>query len=147
MTHEWKVPENLYSSASSHEHYYMPHPTPPMCTKHHGLLKAVVQLHITYNLCLKKKKTYKLLTYFSPYNIFKPNLSAAPRLSPPAESLCILCNGTVGSSDAALTDWLRCALHRSDGKQKPRIRQNQKKYVAGWLFGTMEFYDFPFTWE
>ena len=37
------------SSASSHERYYMPHPTtphptPPMCTKHHGLLKAVVQL-------------------------------------------------------------------------------------------------------
>ena len=29
--------------------YYMPHPTPPhppMCTKHHGLLKAVVQLYI-----------------------------------------------------------------------------------------------------
>ena len=23
-----------------------PHPTPPMCTKHHGLLKAVVQLYI-----------------------------------------------------------------------------------------------------
>ena len=34
------------SSASSHERYYMPHPTPPMCTKHHGLLKAVVQLYI-----------------------------------------------------------------------------------------------------
>ena len=37
------------SSASLHERYYMPHPTPPhptppMCTKHHGLLKAVVQL-------------------------------------------------------------------------------------------------------
>ena len=35
------------SSASSHERYYMPHPTHPtprMYTKHHGLLKAVVQL-------------------------------------------------------------------------------------------------------
>ena len=25
------------------------HPTPPMCTKHHGLLKAVVQLDYTLN--------------------------------------------------------------------------------------------------
>ena len=39
------------SSASSHERYYMPHPTPPMCTKHHGLLKAVVQL-IWLVICL-----------------------------------------------------------------------------------------------
>ena len=41
------------SSASSHERYYMPHPTPPHPTppprcvqKHHGLLKAVVQLSV-----------------------------------------------------------------------------------------------------
>ena len=47
------------SSASSHERYYMPHPTPThptpphstpphptMCTKHHGLLKAVVHIYI-----------------------------------------------------------------------------------------------------
>ena len=48
------------SSASSHERYYMPHPTPnpphptpPMCTKHHGLLKAVVQLVLVVYLCNK----------------------------------------------------------------------------------------------
>ena len=40
------------SSASSHwtslhapPHPTLPHPTPPMCTKHNGLLKAVVQLY------------------------------------------------------------------------------------------------------
>ena len=35
------------------ERYYMPHPTPPhppMCTKHHGLLKAVVQLYSSWAL-------------------------------------------------------------------------------------------------
>ena len=52
-----------------------PHPTPPMCTKHHGLLKAVVQLNthiyiyvqIHTNLCVNiytvYVHTYIIYTY------------------------------------------------------------------------------------
>ena len=44
------------SSASSHWTllHATPHPTPPMCTKHHGLLKAVVQLTIYLSIYLYK---------------------------------------------------------------------------------------------
>ena len=44
-----------------------PHPSPPMCTKHHGLLKAVVQLCLDVSMSLSIYLSMYVCIYLSMY--------------------------------------------------------------------------------